>query len=74
MAKYTVVLTRMMSQVHTVEASDLKAAVAEAMDKATLMPDSGNDFDAAGDEEVQVIELDGEEVWNTDRDSEDDLF
>lgn len=72
--KYTVVLTRMMSQVHHVEASDLKAAVAEAMDQETLSPDSGNNFDAAGDTEVQVVEVDGQEIWTAGRDDENDLF
>lgn len=72
--RYTVVLTRMMSQVHHIDADDLKAAVAEAMDQETLTPDSGNNFDAAGDTEVQVVEVDGQEIWNADRDDENDLF
>lgn len=74
MAAYTVVLVRMMSQVHNVEAPNLKAAVAQAIDQETLTPDSGNNFDAAGDTEVQVVELNGQEIWSSDRDSEDDLF
>lgn len=74
MKTYTVVLTKMMSQVQTVQADDLKAAVAKAMDQETLSPDSGNNFDAAGDTEVQVVEVDGKEVWSTDRDSEDLIF
>lgn len=72
--EYTVVLVRLMSQVHTVTAGDLKAAVAQAMNKETLQPDCGTPFDAAGDVEVQVIEADDEEVWNADRDSEDDIY
>ena len=74
MAKYTVVLTRMMSQVHHVETDDLKKAVAEAMDQETLSPDSGNNFDAAGETEVQVVEQDGQEIWTAGRDDENDLF
>ena len=74
MAKYTVVLTRMMSQVHHVEADDVKAAVAQAMDQETLTPDSGNNFDAAGDTEVQVVELGGVEIWTAGRDDEGDLY
>lgn len=74
MPTYTVVLTKMMSQVQTVDADDLKAAVAKAMDQETLSPDSGNNFDAAGDTEVQVVEVGGKEVWSTDRDSEDLIF
>lgn len=74
MAKYTVVLTRMMSQVHHIEEDDLKAAVAEAMNQETLYPDSGNNFDAAGETEVQVVERDGEEIWTAGRDDEDLIF
>jgi hypothetical protein len=73
-AKYTVVLVRMMSQVRIVEAANLKAAVAAAMERETLSPDSDNDFDPAGDVEVQVVELEDEEIWNADRDSEDELY
>jgi hypothetical protein len=74
MSEYTVVLVKMMSQVKHVEAADLKQAVAKAMDLETLQPDSGNDFDAAGETEVQVVELGGKEVWSADRDSEDLIF
>jgi hypothetical protein len=74
MSEYTVVLIKMMSQVQHVEAVSLKEAVAKAMDLETLQPDSGNDFDAAGDTEVQAVELGGEEVWSADRDSEDLIF
>jgi len=61
-AEYVVVLAKMMTQVHHVEAEDIKAAVAQAMDLDTLTPSSGNDFDAAGDTEVQVVERDGKQV------------
>lgn len=74
MSEYVVVLVKMMSQVRRVEADGLKEAVAKAMDLETLQPDSGNDFDAAGDTEVQVVELGGKEVWSADRDSEDLIF
>lgn len=74
MAEYTVVLVRMMSQVHNIEADDLKAAVARALELDTLEPDSGNTFDGAGETEVQVVELDGEEVWNSETDDESVIF
>jgi hypothetical protein len=74
MAKYTVVLCKMMSQVIEVEAGDLKEAVTEACYRETLSPDSGNDFDAAGDVEVQVIEKDGVQVWDSVTGDESELF
>lgn len=74
MAEYTVVLTRMMSQVHIIEADDLKAAVAKALDQETLSPDSGNNFDAAGETEVQCVELERVEIWSADRDDAAELF
>jgi hypothetical protein len=74
MARYTIVLCRMMSQVHNVEAKDIKSAVAKAINLETLTPDSGNDFDAAGDTEVQVVERDGVQVWESTTGDEGELF
>lgn len=74
MAEYVVVLAKMMTQVHHVEADDIKSAVAQAMEQETLTPSSGNDFDAAGDTEVQVVERDGKQVWDSVTGDEGDLF
>jgi hypothetical protein len=74
MTDYTIVLARMMTQVHHVEADDIKSAVEQAMDQETLCPDSGNDFDAAGETEVQVVEKDGVQVWDSTTGDESELF
>ena len=73
MAAYTVILGRWMSEVHNVEADDLKTAVAVAHDQANLTPSQGASYDAAGDVEVTCVELDGAEVWH-DGDDENDLY
>jgi hypothetical protein len=74
MAHYVIVLAKMMTQVHHVEADNIKAAVAQAIDLDTLTPDSGNDFDPAGDTEVQVVEKDGVQIWDSETGDESELF
>lgn len=74
MAHYVIVLAKMMTQVHHIDANDIKTAVAQAMGQETLSPDSGNDFDPAGDTEVQVVEKDGVQIWDSETGDESELF
>lgn len=64
MTKYTVVLTKMMSQVIEVDTEDgIKCAVAEALDQETINPGANDGYDAAGETEVQCVDVDGVTVW-----------
>jgi hypothetical protein len=64
MTKYTVMLTKMMSQVIEVETDDgIKTAVAEALDRETISPGAGDGYEAAGETEVQCVDVDGVTVW-----------
>lgn len=75
MTKYTVVLTKMMSQVVDVETDKgIKAAVAEAMDQEAISPGAGDPYDSAGETEVQVVDVDGVTVWERDSCDEGILF
>jgi hypothetical protein len=75
MAKYTVVLTKMMSQVINVETDDgIKIAVAEAMDQESISPGANDGYDAAGETEVQCVDVDGVTVWERDSCDERLLF
>ena len=74
-ARYTVVITKMMSQVIHVETDKgIKVAVDEAMGRETISTGAGDDFDVAGDAEVQVVEVDGVMVWERDSCDERILF
>lgn len=74
-AKYTVVITKMMSQVIHVETDKgIRVAVDEAMDRESISTGVGDDFDVAGDAEVQVVEVDGVMVWERDSCDEGILF
>lgn len=75
MAKYTVVLTKMMSQVIEVDTDDgIKAAVAEAIDQESISPGAGDSYDSAGETEVQCVDIDGVTVWERDRCAEEIIF
>lgn len=75
MARYTVVITKMMSQViHVDTDKGIKVAVDEAMGRETISTGAGDDFDVAGDAEVQVVEVDGVMVWERESCDERILF
>jgi hypothetical protein len=64
----------MMSQVVNVEAEDIKDAVNKALALDRLEPDSGNDFDGAGETEVQCVDRNGVTVWDSSDGDESALF
>lgn len=69
------VITKMMSQViHVDTGKGIQAAVNEAMERENISTGAGDDFDVAGDAEVQVVEVDGVMVWDRDSCDERILF
>jgi hypothetical protein len=68
MAKYSVYLTRTMSQVVEVEADDLRTAVARAMDQEDLEPNISNAFEGDGETEVYSVDSEGARLYEQGRD------